>query len=97
MRLKCGYSYVFMSVCLEVSEVEVIALCEAFHLVFVDAKHAVIYVCADVHHVVVDSCEFCLGHSASDVVDVGNCLLVLRHVCECLNFDLALCRCRLQR
>ena len=74
-----------VSVCSEVSKVEVVALCEVFYLVFVDAEHAVIHVCADVHHVIVDSCDFCLGHSASNLVDVGNCLLILRHVCECLN------------
>ena len=81
-----------VSVCSEVAEVEVVALCEVIYLGIVDSEHAVIHVCGDVHHVVVDSCDFCLGHPASNVVDVGNCLFVLRHVCECLNVRLRWCR-----
>ena len=55
----CHVCHVF--VCLEVSEMEVVESGEVIHLVFVDAELRVIYVCGDVHHIVVNSCKFCLG------------------------------------
>ena len=79
-----GVVEVHVCECLKVCIPMVPVLRQGVHFVFVDAEPDVLRVGGqggDVHYVIVDSCDFCLCHSASNIVDVGNCLFVLRHVC----------------
>ena len=63
---------------------EVVLLCEVIDLVVVDAVLHIIDVCVDVHHIAIVA-ELRLGHPAKDIIDVGDSLFVLGHVCECLS------------